>query len=125
MKKAHVGSTLESLFEETGEIGEVRALAVKKMIVEQYLAAMNERKLTVSALSRRMSTSRAAVKRLLDPNSKGVTLDSLGRAAAALGKDLQVRLIPASATSRGATTRRSPTRAPSQTGRNLKRLASR
>jgi hypothetical protein len=124
MKKAHVGSTLESLFEETGEIEEVRALAVKKMIVDQYLAAMNERKLTVSALSRRMSTSRAAVKRLLDPNSKGVTLDSLGRAAAALGKDLQVRLVPTSASTR-TTTRRSPTRAPSQTARGLKRAASR
>jgi antitoxin HicB len=126
MKKAHLGSTLESLFEETGELEEVRALAVKKMIVDQYLAAMNERKLSVSALSRRMSTSRAAVKRLLDPKSKGVTLDSLGRAAAALGKDLQIRLVPnAPSTVSKSSTRRSPTRAPARIGRSLKGAASR
>ena len=37
MKKAHVGLTLEALFEETGEIEEVRALAAKKMIVDAVL----------------------------------------------------------------------------------------
>ena len=123
MKNVHLGSTLDSLFEETGELEEVRTLAAKKMIVDQYLAAMDENKLTISALSRRMSTSRAAVKRLLDPKSTGVTLDSLGRAASALGKDLEIRLTE----KRSASAKRGPRRSGRRdvrSGKILKRALS-
>jgi antitoxin HicB len=127
MKKTHVGSSLESLFEETGELEDVRALAAKKMIVDQYLAAMTERKLSVSALSRLMLTSRAAVKRLLDPKSTGVTLDSLDRAAAALGRDLRIELVPSvpSTVSKKNSSRRPPSRAPTRIRKSFKRAASR
>lgn len=40
-----------------------------------------------------MNTSRVALDRLLDPNEKGVTLQTLERAAVALGKRLEIRLV--------------------------------
>ena len=44
-------------------------------------------------LVRRMNTSRVALDRLLDPDEKGVTLQTLERAAVALGKRLEIRLV--------------------------------
>ena len=44
-------------------------------------------------LARRMNTSHAALDRLLDPNEKGVTLQTLERAAVALGERLEIRLV--------------------------------
>ncbi|MBU4225780.1 MAG: XRE family transcriptional regulator [Chloroflexi bacterium] len=43
-------------------------------------------------MSRRMMTSRAALERLLDPGNQSVTLQTLDRAARALGKRLQISL---------------------------------
>lgn len=85
MKNKHVGSTLESLFEETGEIEEVRARAEKKLIADELRRAMEKAHITPSEMAKRMHTSRAAVYRLLDPWERGMTLDSLWRASAVLG----------------------------------------
>jgi antitoxin HicB len=44
-------------------------------------------------MARRMHTSRAALDRLLDPGNASVTLQTLCRAARALGRDLRVELV--------------------------------
>jgi antitoxin HicB len=85
MKKKHVGSTLESLFEELGEREEVELLTQKKL-----LAAKIERaKMTQVELAKAMHTSRTVVHRLLDPHDTSVTLATLAKASKALG----VRLV--------------------------------
>lgn len=50
---------------------------------------------TKGQLATRMHTSRAAVDRLLDPGNSSLTVASLGKAAAALGRKLEVRFVPA------------------------------
>jgi len=40
-----------------------------------------------------MHTSRAALNRLLDPNHDAVTLSTLQRAAAALGREIRLELV--------------------------------
>jgi hypothetical protein len=43
-------------------------------------------------MARRMSTSRAVIRRLLDANDLSITLATMSKAAAALGRSLQLKL---------------------------------
>jgi antitoxin HicB len=94
MKKRNIGSSLESLFEELGEIEEVNLLTQKKIIVGDILERMRQTRVSKAALASRMRTSRAQLDRLLDPVNTSVTLATLARAAAALGLALKVHLDP-------------------------------
>ncbi len=85
----HVGSTLDSFFEETGELEEVELLTQKKLLSHKIQRAMERQKLTQTDLARAMSTSRTVVHRLLDPHDTGITLSTIARASKALG----VRLL--------------------------------
>ena len=76
---------LEALFDELGELHELRAGVQKKILAHDIKQAMKAKKISPSEMARRMRTSREAVYRLLDPTRTGVTLDSLQRAASALG----------------------------------------
>ena len=87
MKNKHIGSTLESLFDELGEGDEFRLGARKMAFViaaEQRMAAL---KLSKAGLAKRLGTSRPAVDRLLDPKNTSLTLATLGRATSVLGLD--------------------------------------
>ena len=56
---------------------------------------MQEQGLTRAAMAARMQTSRAALNRLLDPNSLSVPLRTLQKAAIASGKRLRLELTGA------------------------------
>jgi antitoxin HicB len=94
-KKKHpnIGSTLDDLLRADGTLDEVNAAALKRVIALQIEDEMRRRKITKSALARRMHTSRMAVDRLLDTTNGSVTLSTLGRAASALGRRLSVELV--------------------------------
>jgi len=85
----HVGATLESFFEEIGELEDVELLTQKKLLADKIQQAMERKKLTQTDLARAMSTSRTVVHRLLDPRDTGITLSTIARASKALG----VRLL--------------------------------
>ena len=53
---------------------------------------MESAHISQSELARRMKTSRSAVERLLDPTNPAVTLQTLERAASAVGKRLKIQL---------------------------------
>jgi DNA-binding phage protein len=93
MKKKNIGSTLDSLFRETGELDQMNERLSKRIFVEQLRKAMRTRGISVSEVARRMQTSRPSVYRLLDPTFSGVTLESLVRASTAVGMALEPRLI--------------------------------
>ena len=86
---------LEELFDELGELHELRAGVQKKVLAHDIRKAMKAKGITPSEMARRMRTSREAVYRLLDPTRTGVTLDSLQRAALALGLTLNISFEPA------------------------------
>jgi hypothetical protein len=67
--------------------------AIKEIIAEQLAAAMKEQGITKSEMATRMKTSRRQLDRLLDPNIPSVTLDTLRRAATAVGRTLRVELV--------------------------------
>ena len=93
MKKKNIGSTFDSWLREEGLYEEVSATAIKRVVVRQVEAAMRQRGLTKSEMARRMHTSRAAIDRLLDPGNDAVTLGTLRKAAAAVGRELRLELV--------------------------------
>ena len=66
--------------------------AIKEIIADQIRAAMKEQRLTKTAMAERMKTDRRQLDRLLDPTNPSVTLSTLRRAAAAVGRTLRVEL---------------------------------
>ena len=95
MKKRnkHIGSSLEDFLKEEGVLGETRAVALKETLAWQVQQAMQKNKISKVEMARRMKTSRAALDRLLDPENASVTLQTLSRAARAVGRDLRIELV--------------------------------
>jgi DNA-binding Xre family transcriptional regulator len=92
MSNKHIGSDFDDFLEEEGILARVEAVAVKRVIAFRIEQVMKEQNLSKTEMSRRMNTSRAALDRLLDPANQAVTLQTLDRAARALGKRLQISL---------------------------------
>lgn len=86
------GSSFESFLEEEGILEEIDEAAVKRVVAWQIEQAMKAHQLNKSDLARRMETSRTQVDRLLDPDNVGVTLHTMHKAAAVLGKRLRVTI---------------------------------
>ena len=91
-KKGKVGSSFDEFLKEEGIYEEVTARAIKRVIARQLDALMQDQGLTKSSLAKRMKTSRAQLDRLLDPDNESVTLDTLTRAAQAIGRHLRMEL---------------------------------
>jgi antitoxin HicB len=88
----HIGSSLDEFLREEGILEEARSIAVKEALAWQVEQAMKREKITKAEMARRMHTSRAALDRLLDPKNVSVTLQTLFRAAHAVGSDLRIEL---------------------------------
>jgi antitoxin HicB len=71
---------------------EVDLLAQKRVIAWQIEQAMAEEKITKVEMASRMNTSRTQIDRLLDPQNNRIQLDTLQRAAMAVGRSLKVDL---------------------------------
>jgi DNA-binding Xre family transcriptional regulator len=89
----YIGSSLDDLLEEEGTLAEIRSIALKRVIAWQIEQAMIEKNLTKTAMAKAMKTSRASLDRLLDPQNPSVTLDTIERAAKAVGKRLRLELV--------------------------------
>lgn len=89
----HRGSTLDSFLEEEGVPAEFQAKAIKEVIAWQLAEAMRERKLSKNRLAAMMHTSRTQVNRLLDPNDGNVTIETLQRAVAVVGRRVELQLV--------------------------------
>lgn len=93
-KKKHpnVGSSLDDFLREEGIVDETTAIAAKRVIAWQLKKAMTECRLTKTAMAARMETTRAQLDRVLNPKDGNVTLETLQRAASAVGKKLRLEL---------------------------------
>ncbi|HYC05745.1 MAG TPA: helix-turn-helix transcriptional regulator [Azospirillaceae bacterium] len=87
-----LGGTLEDLLAEEGIRDEVYDEAVKRVIAWQFEQAMQADGVAKAALAKAMGTSRTQVDRILDPENVAVSLETLDRAARALGKRLRITL---------------------------------
>ncbi len=89
----HRGSTLDSFLDADGVLGEFQAKAIKEVIAWQLAEAMKDRKLTKTKLAELMKTSRTQINRVLDPSNGNVTIETLQRAAALVGRRVQLELV--------------------------------
>ena len=94
-KRTHRGSDFRDFMKEQGILGEVEARAMKQALSLQMDQLLKQRELTKTQMAARMKTSRAAVDRLLDASNSSVTLNTLNKAARALGRKVRIELVPA------------------------------
>jgi antitoxin HicB len=89
----HRGSSLDELLAADGVLEQFQAAAIKNVIAWQIARAMEAQNLSKTDMATRMKTSRAQLDRLLDPDNGNVTLETLSRAAAILGRQVKVELV--------------------------------
>lgn len=92
MSKRHIGSSLDDFLKDEGIFDESQAQAVKEVIAWQLTEAMKARSLTKARMAALLKTSRSQLDRLLDPKND-VTLSSLQRAAAIVGRKIRIELV--------------------------------
>jgi antitoxin HicB len=91
-KNPHWGTTLDEFLAEDGIREAAKAEAVTRVVAWQLTQEMERQGITKAALAERMHTSRAQVDRIL--KAKGnVTIESLQRAAALIGRELRLELV--------------------------------
>jgi hypothetical protein len=93
----HSGPSFDSFLEEAGIKEEVEAVAIKRVVAWQLQRAREQQRKTKKAMARELRTSRSQLDRLLDPQNVSVTLDTIARAARAVGKRLVIRVADAQA----------------------------
>jgi len=86
-------TTLDSVLETEGVRDAFQAVAIKEVLAWQIDKAMKEQKISRKRLAERMGTSRSQISRLLDPTDGNVTLLTLQRAAALLGRSVRLELV--------------------------------
>lgn len=94
-KNKNIGSNFDDFLAEDGQLEKATAIAVKRVITWQIEQAMQTAGVNKSALAKRMQTSRTVVDRILDATDTGLTLDTMTRAATALGFRIKVDLVAA------------------------------
>lgn len=92
-KNPQIGGLFEDWLKEEGIDAVVTTASIKRVLAWQLEQAMKEGKITKSAMAKRMDTSRPQLDRLLDPDNGNVTLDTLAKAAAAVGRQIRLELV--------------------------------
>lgn len=90
---SHIGSSQDDFFEEDGILAEVNAVTLKRILAGQIFQGMDRKGLSKSQMAASMSTSRSSLDRLLGPCNTSITLKTMDRAAAILGKRLRIELV--------------------------------
>jgi antitoxin HicB len=85
--------TFDSFLAGEGILETCQDHAIKEIIAEQLAEAMKAQGITKSEMAARMKTSRRQLDRLFDSSVSSVTLDTLRRAANAVGRTLRVELV--------------------------------
>lgn len=97
MSKRHIGSSFEDYLKGEGTFEEITTKAVKRVLAWQIAAEMKARGISKLEMAKRMGTSRSQLDRFLDPDNDKVLLETVQRAAAAIGKRVSISLEDAKA----------------------------
>ncbi len=92
MSRKHMGSSIDDFLKEEGIFEEAQAQAVKEVVAWQLAEAMKKQKISKNKLAKLLKTSRTQVDRILDPKND-ITLGSLQRAAAMVGRRVTIELV--------------------------------
>ena len=92
-KTGRVGSSFDAFLKAEGRYEDTQAVAIKRVLAWQIEQAMKSGDVTKAEMARRMRTSRSQLDRLLDPENHAVSLETLARAAHAVGRSLKLELV--------------------------------
>ena len=92
MSKKHMGSSVDDFLKAEGTFEEAQAQAVKEVVAWQLAEAMRKKKISKNKMAVLMKTSRTQVDRLLSAKDD-ITLSSLQRAAAVVGRRVTIELV--------------------------------
>ena len=92
-KNPHIGSSFDAFLKKEGIYEETQNTAIRRVLATHIAQLMKAKKLTNLQTARRLPASPAQLNRLLDPENAGVTLATLHRAAALVGRKLLVDLV--------------------------------
>ena len=95
INKKHIGSSFDDFLEQENLLAEANAAAIKRVLAFKLQEAMDKKGLTKSEMAKKMHTSRSALSRFLDPENISITLATMEKAALAMGKRLEVKLVKA------------------------------
>ena len=92
MSKKHLGSGIDDFLKDEGVFEEAQVQAVKGVVAWQLAQAMEKKKISKNKMATMLKTSRSQVDRLLDAKDD-ITLSSLQRAAAIVGRRVSIELV--------------------------------
>jgi predicted XRE-type DNA-binding protein len=92
MSKKHMGSSIDDFLKSEGIFEEAQAQAVKEVVAWQLAEAMKRKKISKNRMATLLKTSRSQVDRLLNAKDD-ITLSSLQRAAAIVGRRVRIELV--------------------------------
>ncbi len=92
MSKMHMGSSVDDFLNSQGIFEQAQAQAVKEVVAWQLGEAMKDKKTSRNKVATLLKASRTQVDRVLDPKND-ITLGSLQRAAAIVGRHLRIELV--------------------------------
>ncbi len=92
MSKKHMGTSIDDFLKDEGIFDEAQAQAVKEVVAWQLAEAMKKKKISKTRMAALLKTSRTQVDRLLDAKND-ITLSSLQRAAAVVGRRVRIELV--------------------------------
>ena len=87
-----MGSKVADFLKRENIFEKLEAHPVKEVVVSQLATAMKKRKISKARMAVLLKTSRSQVDRILDPKCD-VTLSSLRRAAALVGRRVVIELV--------------------------------
>jgi antitoxin HicB len=91
-RKKHMGSSIDDFLKQEGIFEEAQAQAIKEVVAWQLDEAMRKQKISKNKMATLLKTSRTQVDRLLNPKND-ITLSSLQRAAAMVGRRVMIQLV--------------------------------
>lgn len=92
MSKSHMGSSIDDFLKEECIFEEAQAQAVKEVVAWQLAEAMKKKRISKNRMAALLKTSRTQVDRLLNARDD-ITLSSLQRAAAVVGRRVTIKLV--------------------------------
>ena len=88
----HIGSAFDDFLEDEGILAEAEAIATKRVITHMLEQYKEEKHLSKVAMAKTIGTSRSELDRLLNPENTSITLSTISRVAAALGKKITLQV---------------------------------
>ncbi len=91
-RNQHAGSNFDDFLKDEGMFEDVQAKALKRALSEQIEESMQAANISKVKMAELMATSRSQLDRVLDPDNISVQLDTLMKAARAVGKTVEIKI---------------------------------